>query len=151
MEDEALLQAIIENPEDDTLKLAFADWLDENPKPDVPCKSCAASGWMLLNPGPDGRWVPCSRCEGREFVPDKSNHDLAELIRLDDERHRRWPDFAQVCDEDRPKRYPDDADLKSHEARLLKVGFRVLRHDRRRAIPCLRRVRQVEAIGDIQH
>jgi uncharacterized protein (TIGR02996 family) len=32
--DEAFLQAIIENPEDDTPRLVYADWLEENGKPE---------------------------------------------------------------------------------------------------------------------
>jgi uncharacterized protein (TIGR02996 family) len=51
---------------------------------------------------------------------DDTGGDLerAEFIRLDVERHARWPDFAKVCDADRPHTYPDHARLRHIESRM---------------------------------
>ena len=80
-----LLAEIAARPGDDTLRLAFADWLDEHGD----------------RPDDAGR---------------------AEFIRLDVERHRRWPDFARVREADRPTTYSDWERLAAVEKRLLELG-----------------------------
>lgn len=75
-----LLRAIIAQPAEDTPRLVYADYLDENGEP-----------------------------------------ERAEFIRIDVERHRRWPNFARVCEADRPGAYPDAADLAAVESRLMEL------------------------------
>lgn len=44
-----LLAAIYDNPLDDTLRLVYADWLDEQATESRPCDACRGSGWAFAN------------------------------------------------------------------------------------------------------
>jgi uncharacterized protein (TIGR02996 family) len=48
----ALLAAIAEHPDEDTPRLVYADWLDDQDTVSAPCDKCAATGWRF--PGLDG-------------------------------------------------------------------------------------------------
>lgn len=52
-----LLAAIMSQPDDDTVRLAFADWLDEQDVVNMPCPTCS--------PYADD---PCPRCDGKKTV-----------------------------------------------------------------------------------
>jgi len=85
-EQQALLRAVLEDPEDDTVRLAYADWLDENPGT-MTCPACKpyadAKNWVPGHtPNPYSRpyWQPCSRCKATTVVPDGRAHQ-AEFIR----------------------------------------------------------------------
>lgn len=64
-EQETLLRAIRKNPEDDTVRLAYADWLDERDGP-VDCTYCRGRDEC---PKEDGTFDPawhCPHCNGRK-------------------------------------------------------------------------------------
>ena len=44
-EDQSLLHAVLSDPEDDTVRLAYADWLLENQET-VECAACKGTGWV---------------------------------------------------------------------------------------------------------
>ena len=114
-----LLAEIAASPEDDTLRLAFADWLDEQPTTRT-CPICRGTGEGVKTGAYS--WRVCE-CGGTGTVPDTAaDRDRAEFVRLDVERHRRWPDFARVCEADRPTAYADWRDLAAIEKRLLYIG-----------------------------
>lgn len=79
----ALLAAIRANPDDDTLRLAYADWLDEQPVVRVKCARCDGDGTLVCFRGP-GATNPyhtnCPACDDGTIL-DTSNADRAELIR----------------------------------------------------------------------
>lgn len=76
-EREQLWKAICADPENDTIRLAFADWLDEQPKPRLKCKNEKCHDGRLYT-GKDGmKWIDCPHCG-----PDASDADLAEFIRV---------------------------------------------------------------------
>lgn len=106
---EALYRAILADPEDVTLRLAFADHLDEQPKPRVKCPKCKGSGQRPKKYADDENDYTCSKCgersgvyghyvgDGKEWtcepsecktcggegtVPDARDADLAEFIRV---------------------------------------------------------------------
>lgn len=62
----ALLAAIAAEPDDDTRRLAYADWLDEREPREVPCLHCSGP--------PDA--LRCRRCHG--LVKDPREHDSGE-------------------------------------------------------------------------
>lgn len=74
-EQKALLRAILDDPLDDTVRLAYADWLDEHPGTTT-CPVCArppdaknhVTGHMFVGWGHG--WQPCSRCDTTTLVPD---------------------------------------------------------------------------------
>lgn len=78
-EREALYAAICAEPEDITLRLAYADWLDEQPTTKT-CPKCAGKGYYYDPPyyafGPD----ECGTCRGTGAVP-SADAALAEFIR----------------------------------------------------------------------
>lgn len=73
-----LLAAIAREPDDDVLRLAFADWLDEQGDKRVKCPVSTCG-----NPGVgwDG-FYRCRRCDGTGTILDASDRDRAELIRV---------------------------------------------------------------------
>ena len=93
----ALLAAIREQPDDDTLRLAYADYLDGLDTESVKCPTCDAA-WLeqtgvasvYEHAGPDSGWVACETCKGTGFIPDTSNADRAELIRVQVEYERYY-------------------------------------------------------------
>lgn len=65
-DDKALLAAILANPEEDTPRLAMADWLDEQP-PTSPCPKCHGEGY-----DPEVEWPAsngCVRCDNDGTTP----------------------------------------------------------------------------------
>lgn len=102
MNTDALYHEICRNPEDDTLRLAYADYLEEQPTVYVQCLHCRAGDEVLRcrrckqtveDPHEhqyrllDGGWFcdksdVCVRCSGVGRIVDKVNADLAEFIRL---------------------------------------------------------------------
>lgn len=91
-ERDALLRAILLDPADDTVRLAYADWLDEQPLPNKPCPT-----WKNIRYGNGStgyRDVPhddCPDCNGSGTVPDAGNAERAEFIRVQCE-------IARLCE-----------------------------------------------------
>lgn len=134
---------ICDEPHEDLHRLAYADWLDERPPTTVKCPHCRGSDRVQRchrcygvvkdsyehhsGEDYDGTWfcdrVPrCARCGGAGLVADETDRSRAEFIRLDIERHRRWPDFASLSDQDRERLYADHKDLTRVESRLLALA-----------------------------
>lgn len=67
-----LLRSVIENPDDDLVRLAYADALDELPTKTVPC----------TNKAPVGPHWGCPTCNGTGTVTDTTNRDRAEFVRV---------------------------------------------------------------------
>jgi hypothetical protein len=80
MTDEAaLLAAILADPGEDLHRLAYADWLDENPT--VICPECEGGNPQRNVREDGGRWVwDCPVCNGGKSAPD-SRADRAAFIR----------------------------------------------------------------------
>lgn len=80
----AMLAAIAAQPLDDTPRLAYADWLDENlqDQPIVQCPNCKGTQW---EPGHEGN-ERCSDCMGQEQRPPNMR---SEFIRLHIADHYR--------------------------------------------------------------
>lgn len=82
-----ILRAIIDRPDDDTPREAYADFLDEFAGTET-CPHCRGTGWPnpkfdlddRLNYAP-GRVTECPPCGGRGWVPD-ANANRAEFIRV---------------------------------------------------------------------
>jgi uncharacterized protein (TIGR02996 family) len=106
----AFLASIRDDPDNDTARLAYADWLDGLDTASVPCLKCGGLGEAVVIAGllrfediPDeSGLVPrlrkeCPQCNGHHTTLDTSNHDRAELIRVQCalERHEPCP----KCDE----------------------------------------------------
>jgi uncharacterized protein (TIGR02996 family) len=103
MSDEAgLLAAITDNPDDDTVRLAYADWLDEHLKPDVICDHCngkpkqqffhgaTSTNWTRGGVNAGVTVYLCGSCNATGTVPDTTNRDRAEFIRVQVEYHRKF-------------------------------------------------------------
>lgn len=76
------LADILAHPQDDTPRLIYADWLDDNAE----TRSCGCRGGQVYGMGEGSddvyrnRWSTCPRCNGAAVVPDeRSAH--AEFIR----------------------------------------------------------------------
>lgn len=92
LEEVALLRAILTNPEDDTARLVYADWLQENAGT-VPCPKCLGTGSHALDPyqlaqrygtyraGKILDAAVCESCHGTGSIPD-GRADRAEFIRV---------------------------------------------------------------------
>lgn len=82
---DALLRAILAHPEEDTPRLVYADWLDEQPTLNGSCPKCKGDGivrGLREKPhAPDFGWWECQPCRGRGSISDTSDRDRAELIR----------------------------------------------------------------------
>ncbi len=89
MNDEyALLNAIAADPEDDTVRLAYADWLDENPKEETvraECPHCDGHGEIITSHRSD-----CYFCKGEGWLDTTTNANpaRAEFIRVQCELER---------------------------------------------------------------
>lgn len=101
---EQLYAAIVAEPGDDTLRLAYADFLDEQENPSrVKCKRCGGKGegnwWGGVGPGKYAV-SECFVCHGTGCIPDTSDRDRAEFIRLqvaiDGVPLRRSPEMPYV-------------------------------------------------------
>ena len=88
---EALLRAILENPADDTARLVYADWLEEQPPKRVACRECRGKG-EVRGHGMFSTGRPCLACGGSALTPhshrkgdgtllDPSDAERAEFIR----------------------------------------------------------------------
>lgn len=82
-----LLRTVCEYPDDDTPRLVYADWLEEQAGT-VPCKRCDSSSGVIWASDPhDGEKYPvlkeweCPRCRGTGRVPD-GQAERAEFIRV---------------------------------------------------------------------
>jgi len=90
----AFVEQVLRNPDDDTVRLVFADFLDETARPDEPCYRCsqyARQGKVpddVNSPAPE--WVTCPACDGAAVRPNPDKV-WAELIRIQI-RLARWPD-----------------------------------------------------------
>jgi uncharacterized protein (TIGR02996 family) len=74
-EQAALIRAICESPPDDTVRLAYADWLEENPGP-LTCPICNGSGVR-----PPLNRFDCLACHGRKVLDRCPREGLAKFIR----------------------------------------------------------------------
>lgn len=99
---DAILAAVLANPEDDLPRLVYADWLDENAGGPVPCRACGGSGWRVARTRvaemdrdeynlSESR---CGACGGTGAVSD-GFAERAEFIRVQVEVARLYPD--EVC------------------------------------------------------
>lgn len=88
----AILAGVRADPDDDTPRLMYADYLDGLDTVSVPCPKCVrgndGAGTVIQEPrswmGQRGWRLAsrCSICSGTGFVPDTSDRDRAELIRV---------------------------------------------------------------------
>jgi hypothetical protein len=86
-EQRALLDAVLRDPDDDTVRLVYADCLDE-----APPHPCGCTAWTV------GGYAYCSQCGGTGITDKYRLH--AELIRLQIELHRtpkhpKWDELRQ--------------------------------------------------------
>ncbi len=90
-DEDALLAAILADPEDDTPRLVFADWLDEN-EASVTCERCDGTGCTFCG-GEDRDYHSscneCNRCDGSGFVSN-GYAAKADLIRIQCELAKHW-------------------------------------------------------------
>lgn len=84
-ERDALLRAILRDPDDDTVRLVYADWLTENAGT-MTCPACKphddAKNWIPGHtPNPYSRpyWQPCARCKATTVVPDGRTEHAAYI------------------------------------------------------------------------
>lgn len=91
-EETDLLTAVRLNPDCDTTRLVYADWLDEQGVEYVPCPACLGAGW---EPGRIG-YEHCNECLSAQPVPDTGRKDRAEFIRVQCEISRN-PWSSLVC------------------------------------------------------
>lgn len=124
------LKRIAESPEDTTVRLVFADWLEEQPRQAVVCLHCRRGEFHhrchrchgVINydrehhsgEDYDGTWVcdrseRCPKCDGSGTVEDTADPDLAEFIRLQ-------------CELASELVVPDESVL-PHIQSLLRVGY----------------------------
>jgi uncharacterized protein (TIGR02996 family) len=77
----AFLRAILEEPDEDVHRLAYADWLEEHAGA-VPCGQCVGHGWYWSSAlhNADER-TSCGSCRGTGRAPD-GNATRAEFIRV---------------------------------------------------------------------
>ena len=84
-----LLREIAASPDDDTLRLAFADWLDEQPagRTSCPLDFCRGGYWRHSG-DPNTRPTRCHVCGPDGTVPDTADADRAEFVRVQCELER---------------------------------------------------------------
>lgn len=85
-----LLRAVLESPGDDTPRLAYADWLDDNAGV-VPCPICTGPGFPR-GPVPVG----CTKCRGSLEISD-GRRERAEFIRVQIEIADQFADLKSEC------------------------------------------------------
>lgn len=92
-----LLAAILAQPDEDTPRLAYADWLDEQEKPAgcrAGCRRSTNGPWVTWQQTPKGgRYKPCRVCKGSGRVLGASAR-RAELIRAQIGRDRYMEPFG---------------------------------------------------------
>lgn len=127
-EEEALLRAVFESPHDDALRLAYADWLEENAGT-VPCSRCNGRGLVRLGVEKKGGPSSAERCKryviepqqgtfdwgcdgcggtgakaGTGYVPD-GRRDRAEFIRVQVELARIGNHYDPACPREKGRHY----------------------------------------------
>ena len=92
-DERSFLARIAANPADDTDRLVYADWLDENPSPDAKCGHCLGEPcraffhgatsvfWRRVGVRADVTVYECLACAATGSVPDTSRRERAEFIR----------------------------------------------------------------------
>lgn len=84
-----LYRAVLEDPFDDTVRLAYADALDELDVVRVLCPNCTGTKHVKEYPVPKGRKrIPCPVCDGTGEAVDTENRDRARFVRLQVEKYR---------------------------------------------------------------
>lgn len=79
-----LLRAVCADPFDDTLRLAYADSLDERDVPSFECEKCNGSGTFHVFPDPAGVVIvdkKCDWCAGSGWIVRDGSRKRAEHIR----------------------------------------------------------------------
>lgn len=93
-----LLQRVLDNPDEDTHRLAYADFLDEQSQDHpvrVPCTMPDCKEGMIYT-GKDGmKWIRCARCDGSGTQVDYTLPRRAEFIRVQCELARLGPPHKQ--------------------------------------------------------
>jgi len=103
-EHDALVAAILANPESDMPRLVYADWLQEQPS-HIECGNCQGKGWLIREATDETRlvitddygfepdtprpatfgigyqWFRCEACNGKKHIP-TYYHERAEFIRV---------------------------------------------------------------------
>jgi uncharacterized protein (TIGR02996 family) len=92
-DEEEFLKAIRANPADDTVRLVYADYLEEHPKV---CPMCRGQGSFFGPPrkNESGGFTygeKCGHCKGAKTVDDSTRSDRAEYIRLQCELRKYAP------------------------------------------------------------
>lgn len=85
LEELALTAAILADPDDDTARLVYADWLQEQePGMDVECPRCHGDGAVAVPPPASAYMLSamCGTCSGTGTLPDTGRRDRAEFIRV---------------------------------------------------------------------
>ena len=83
-DERALLAAIAATPGEDTPRLAYADYLEDEGAVRVVCHSCLGNRktYHKDHDYGDGEWVDCWTCRGTGTVLDTSRVDRAEFVRV---------------------------------------------------------------------
>lgn len=83
---DALVRACWDNAEERTSQLALADYLGENPLPDVVCPKCIRGIYTV-----EGK--SCPTCSGTGRIPDTTHQQREELIRVSVELEQRKDEY----------------------------------------------------------
>ncbi len=78
----ALLKAIIAAPDDDTVRLAYADELEGADTVSMVCPKCEGRKQVTGYSNNATMLMGCETCDGAGSVPDTTNRDRAEFIRV---------------------------------------------------------------------
>lgn len=79
----SLLAAILSNPDDDTPRLVYADWLEGQDTVSVKCGECRGQGWYVTDCSEEPYQAEaCPECNGTGYTTDTSRRDRAEFIRV---------------------------------------------------------------------
>lgn len=113
-EEDALYRAILQNALDDTPRLVYADWLDEQGDIRVDCPICTGVLRQYEESGP----FMCGLCNDEKTILNKDRSLQAECIRLDIERERRWPKCWKLTEE-KQREFPDYEEFNAIQFRLM--------------------------------
>lgn len=99
----ALHAAVRQSPDEDTVRLAYADALEEQGTRRVPCpdgctqvKVGNGDYYVYESAGPSSKWVLCPTCSGAGSVADAEPAERAEFVRIQVELARA----GHTCDPD---------------------------------------------------
>lgn len=99
-EERAFLLAIAAEPGEDTPRLAYADWLDEQEPARAKCPKCKGEGiyrGLQERPHvPNFGWWKCEPCDGTGTTLDTSRRDRAEFIRSQIELAQLGPPHREL-------------------------------------------------------